>query len=132
LEPPGHQGEKGESQWRSISAETIASQNMRLDRAEHLEKDPSVSPFPESREPWPEQCTNSEDFPDSHNVQDISWIADRADVLYDIRKVRKVHERPHHDFHDKNGSACYINELSAHSRLSVTFSDSGFNRYYGE
>jgi hypothetical protein len=41
LEPPGHQGEKGERQWRSISAETIASQNMRLDRAEHLEKTPA-------------------------------------------------------------------------------------------
>ena len=114
LEPPGHQRKEGEGQWRSISAETIACQNMRLDRAEHFEKDPSVSPFPESREPWPEQCTHCEGFPDSYNVQDISWIADRTDVLYDIRKARKIHERPHHDFQDKNGSAGCVNELSVH------------------
>jgi len=83
----------------------IAGQNMRLDRAEHLEEDPSVSPFPKSRELWREQRTNRENFPDSDNVQDISWIADRADVLYDVRKVRKVHECARHDFQHKNGSA---------------------------
>ena len=131
LEPPGHQREKGESQRHNISAETIAGQNMRLDRAEHLEKDPGVSPFPESGETWPEQCTNCENFPDPDNVQDISWIADRAHFLYDIRKARKVHEGPRHDFQDKNGSACNVNELSVHW-LSVVCSDSGFNKYYGE
>jgi hypothetical protein len=132
LEPPGHQREKGESQRRSITSETIAGKNMRLDRTGHLEKDTSVSPFPESREARPDQCTNCEDFPDSHNVQDISWIAERAYVPYDIWKVRKVHEGSRYDFQDKNGSACDVDELSVHSRISVTSCDSGFNRYYGE
>jgi hypothetical protein len=132
LGPPGHQGEKGESQRHKTFAGTIAGQNVRLDSAEHLEKDSGVSPFPESREVRPEQSAHCENFPDSDDVQDISWIAERADFLYDIRKMRKVHEGPRRDFQDKNGRAGYVNRLSVHSRLSDLFPDSGFNTYYGQ
>ena len=83
----------------------IAGQNVGLECAKHLKEDPSVSPFPESREPRPEQCTNGEDLPDSDDVQDISRVAQGADVLYDIWKVRKVHEGPGRDFQNQNGGA---------------------------
>lgn len=97
LEPPGDQGEKGESQWRGIFAHGIADKNMRCRRAGHLEEDSCIGPFPEPRESRPEQRTDCEDLPDSNNEQDVSWIADGADVLYDIGKMRKVHESPHQD-----------------------------------
>ena len=53
-----------------------AGQNVGLDSAEHLKEDPSVGPFSESREPWPEQSTDCEDLPGSDNVQDLRRIAD--------------------------------------------------------
>lgn len=100
LEPPGDQREKGESQWRGIFADGIADQNMRCRRAGHLKEDFCIGPFSESRESRPEQRSDCEDLPDSDNVQEVSWIADGADVLYDIGKVRKVHESPHQDLQD--------------------------------
>ena len=88
LEPPRHQREKGESQRRGKFADGIADQNMRRDRPGHLKEDPGVGPLPESREPPPEQRTDCEDLPDSDNIQDVSWISDGADVLYNKGKVR--------------------------------------------
>ena len=89
LEPPRDQREKGESQRRGKFADGIADENMRRDRAGHLKEDPCVGPFPESREPRPEQRSDCEELPDSDNVQDVSWISDGADVLHDIGKVRQ-------------------------------------------
>jgi hypothetical protein len=132
LEPPRHQREEAKSQRRSIFAKMIAGQNMRRDRAGHLEKDPGVSPFPESRDPWPEQSTDCEDLPDADNVQDVGWIADRSHVRYNIREVRQVHEGPRCDLQDEKGSARYVDEFFVHSRLSVMLPDSGHNRYYRE
>jgi len=54
----------------------IAGQDVGLDCAEHLKEDPSVGPFSESREAWPEERPDCEDLPDADDVQDISWIAD--------------------------------------------------------
>ena len=71
LEPPGHQREKGESQRRGIFADGIADQNMRRDRAGHFREYPCVGPFPESRDPWPEQRTDCEDLPDSSSQPQI-------------------------------------------------------------
>ena len=88
LEPPGHQREKGECQRSGKFANGIADQNMRRDRARHLKEDPGVGPFPESREPRPEQRTDCKELPDPDNVQDVSWISDGADVLYNKGKVR--------------------------------------------
>ena len=133
LEPPGHQREEGENQRRGIFADRIANQKMRRDRAGHLKEDPCVGPFPKSREPRPEQRTYCEDLPDPDNVQDVSWISDGADVLYDKGKLRKVHESARQDFQDENCSACNVDDLFVQSRsLLDPLQDSGFNRYYGE
>ena len=88
LEPPRHQGDKGESQRCGKSSDGIADQKVRSDRSGHLKEDPRVGPLPKSREPAPEQRTDCENLPDSDNVQDVSWISDGADVLYNKGKVR--------------------------------------------
>jgi hypothetical protein len=130
LEPPGDQREEGESQRRGIFSDGIADQNVRCRRAGHLKEESCIGPFPESRESRPEQRTNCEDLPDSDNVQDESWIADGADVLYDIGKVREVHESPHQDLQDENGSACNVDDPSIHSRFPSCTPGFGFSRYY--
>jgi hypothetical protein len=102
----------------------ITGQNVGLDSAEHFKEDPGVGPFSESREPRPEQSGDREDLPDAENVQDISWIADGADLLYDIGKVRKVHESSRHEFQNKNGGAHYVDISSLHSsRPSILSSE---------
>ena len=87
LEPPGDQGEKGESQWRGIFADGIAGQNMRCRGAGHLKEESCKGPFSESRESRPEQRRDCEDLPDSDNIQDVCWIADGVDVLYDLSLI---------------------------------------------
>src|SRR6516165_6049688 len=94
---------------------------MRRDRPGHLKEDPGVGPLPESREPPPEQRTDCEDLPDSDNVQDVIWISDGADVLYNKGKVPKVHESPRQEFQYENGSTRNVDAPSAHSRPFLMF-----------
>src|SRR5580693_158720 len=130
LEPPRDNREKGESQWRGIFADGIADQNMRGRRAGHLKEDPCIGPFSESRKSRPEQRRDGEDLPGSDNVQDVVWIADGADVVYDTGNVRKVHESPHQYFQHENGSACNANDPAIHSRFHSCTPGFGFSRYY--
>ena len=83
---------------------------------------PILCPFSEPRESRPEQRTDCEDLPDSDNVQDVGWIADGADILYDIGKVRKVHESPHQNIQEENGCARNVDDSFVHSRTFFMYS----------